>query len=160
MTPPSRVLVPRAAATVGDVGRPLLLFDADCGFCTRAAALAPKLRLETDVRPLQSLAPADLAALGVSPERAMREIPLVMAPGRVCYGHQAIAGALATGGRLARLAAGIMLTWPIDRLAAAVYRLVGKLRHKLPGGTPNCRVTPANPRESAPSGSTPADPPR
>lgn len=139
------------------MARPLLLFDADCGFCTRAAAFAPKLHLDLDVRPLQE---ADLGSLGVSPERAAREIPLVSADGRVTYGHQAVAGALATGGRVPRLAAHAMAIWPIDRIAAGVYRLVGEFRHRLPGGSVDCRITPANPPESDPSGSRPAGPPR
>ncbi|MBN9609079.1 MAG: hypothetical protein BGO26_14245 [Actinobacteria bacterium 69-20] len=120
------------------MGRALLLFDADCGFCTRAAAIAPRLRLDVDVRPLQG---ADLPSLGVSADRAWREIPLVAPDGRVRYGHEAIAGALATGGSAARLAARIMLSWPIDGLAAAVYRLVARNRHRLPGGTATCRIT-------------------
>ncbi len=121
------------------MGRALLLFDADCGFCARAAAVAPRLRLDVDVKPLQDV---DLRPLGVSADRAKREIPLVAPDGRVRYGHEAVAGALATGGRLPHLAARIMLSWPIDGLAAAVYRLVARNRHRLPGGAASCRITP------------------
>ncbi len=55
--------------------RGLLLYDAECGFCTRAAHwVRRQLPVDVDVLALQSV---DLAALGVDPGRAEREIPFV-----------------------------------------------------------------------------------
>ena len=65
---------------------PVLLYDADCAFCTRHAQVAGRLRLRAQVRPLQSV---DLGALGVSAERGRAELPFVDAGGRVSYGHRA-----------------------------------------------------------------------
>ena len=65
---------------------PVLLYGADCAFCTRYAQVAGRLRLRAQVRPLQSV---DLGALGVSAERGRAELPFVDAGGRVSYGHRA-----------------------------------------------------------------------
>jgi predicted DCC family thiol-disulfide oxidoreductase YuxK len=115
----------------------LLLYDADCGFCTRVAALAPKMHLATDVRPQQSV---DLAAVGVSPERAPLEVPFVAADGSVVYGHEAIAGALRTGPLPARWLGALMIWQPVSHLAREIYRLVARYRHRLPGSTSACRI--------------------
>lgn len=72
---------------------PVLLFDADCGFCSRSAAAMRRLDLRARIEPMQAV---DLAALGVDAERARSEIPYVDANG-VRYGADAIAAALGTG---------------------------------------------------------------
>ena len=114
----------------------LLLYDADCGFCTRSAAWLkgrlPHLRIE----PLQR---ADLDALGVDEVRAAREIPFV-AGSSVSYGAEAIGRALATGGGLWRLVGLVLSRPPVLWLARPVYALVAANRHRLPGGTANCRL--------------------
>ena len=51
----------------------VLLYDPDCGFCTRAACWVGKLGCECAVVPGL---PATLRASGVDPDRARREIPL------------------------------------------------------------------------------------
>ena len=53
---------------------PLVLYDADCGFCTASAGWLGRRKLRTAISPLQR---ADLAALGVDADRARRQIPFV-----------------------------------------------------------------------------------
>jgi predicted DCC family thiol-disulfide oxidoreductase YuxK len=114
----------------------VLLFDADCGFCTRSAAWLGRIGLAARIEPLQG---ADLPALGVDATRAAREIPFVSADG-VSYGAEAIGRALATGSApwqvLGALLAHPPLLWP----ARWVYRLVAAHRHRLPGGRAACRL--------------------
>jgi predicted DCC family thiol-disulfide oxidoreductase YuxK len=111
-----------------------LLYDGDCGFCTRAARLADRA-LSVDVVPLQTV---DLAALGVDANRAREELPFRAATGEVSYGSDAIAAALiATGGLRAWLGR-VMLARPVRIVARAAYRLVSRNRGRLPGGTPAC----------------------
>lgn len=112
----------------------LLLYDAECGFCSRAAAWLVR-RGVREVRPLQLV---DLAALGVDAERATREIPAVLDDGRVAYGARAIGFALATGPAWLR-AAGWLVRRPLARPAASVYALVARNRYRLPGGCVACR---------------------
>ncbi|WP_446665945.1 thiol-disulfide oxidoreductase DCC family protein [Flexivirga sp. B27] len=117
--------------------RPTLLYDADCGFCTKAAGFVPRLRLRVDVDSLQSV---DLAALGVSEERAFEEMPFVDADGTVVYGHEAVAAALRTGPAPARML-GRLLAFPAAGVVARpAYRWVARHRHQLPGGTPACAL--------------------
>jgi predicted DCC family thiol-disulfide oxidoreductase YuxK len=116
---------------------PQLLYDADCAFCTRVVRLVPLLRLSVTVSSIQS---ADLAALDVSPERAIRELPLVRADGSVVYGHKAVAGALATGILPLRLLARAMTLTPLDLIFKRLYGWVARHRHQLLGGTASCAL--------------------
>ena len=114
-----------------------LLYDADCGFCTRAARLIPLLRIPVTVSPLQSV---DLAALNVSPRRATVEMPLIRADGKVRYGHEAVAGALATGVLPLRFVARLMTLPVLNGVFKRVYGWVARHRHQLPGGTDACAL--------------------
>lgn len=119
--------------------RPILLYDADCGFCLRAVAWAPRLRLRTAVAALQDV---DLDVLGVDASRAERELPFVAADGGVAYGHRAVAGALRTGRGLPALVGRLVGARLLDGAFAGVYAWVSQHRHALPGGTPTCALPP------------------
>lgn len=124
--------------------RPLLIFDGDCGFCTSsvrwlAGKLVARQRTTVTTTPYQWL---DLAALGVTEQRAAREVLWVNEAGRVTGGAQAFACWLQRD-RGAWAVLGRVLQAPLVRpLAALVYRLVASNRHRLPGGTPACAVRP------------------
>jgi predicted DCC family thiol-disulfide oxidoreductase YuxK len=119
---------------------PVLVFDGDCGFCTRTAYWVRDRLPEgsgVDVEPWQVL---DLPALGLTEQQVTEAAWWVGTDRRPQRGHRAIAGALrAMGGGWAVL--GRVLTLPvISLLARAGYWLVARYRYKLPGGTPACRV--------------------
>ncbi|SDE38642.1 Predicted thiol-disulfide oxidoreductase YuxK, DCC family [Auraticoccus monumenti] len=114
-----------------------MLNDADCGFCTRTAALVPRLGVDIDRSTVQS---ADLAALGVDEDRAMVEMPYVHPDGRVEYGHRAFAAILRTGPLPWRLVGRLMTTRPVDALARRAYHWVAANRSRLPGGTVACSI--------------------
>lgn len=116
---------------------PVLLFDADCAVCTRSARVGMELGLRAAIVPLQSV---DLAALGVDAARAVREIPFVDARARVSYGADAIAAALATGGIAGRVASRVMRTPRVRAVAARVYQVIARHRHRLPGSSAACQV--------------------
>lgn len=120
---------------------PVLIYDGDCGFCTRAAEWARVRTPDVTVTPWQW---ADLAALGLTIERCRAAVQWIdeagKEPGRAYAGAAAVAGWLTHrggwGARLARL-------YPLPgmrQLADAGYRLVAQYRHRLPGGTPACRL--------------------
>lgn len=117
--------------------RPLMLHDGDCGFCTRTAGMVVRLGIDIDDASIQE---TDLAAYGIDPERALREMPFVTADGSVAYGHRAWAGVLATGPLPCRLVARVIVAPGVDRVSARVYRWVSENRFRLPGGTPSCSV--------------------
>jgi len=54
----------------------VLLSDADCGVCRRAAGVVPRIRLKSQVRAVQDAA---LRILGVDPRRATPELPFLLA---------------------------------------------------------------------------------
>jgi predicted DCC family thiol-disulfide oxidoreductase YuxK len=95
------------------------------------------------IDPLQSL---ELTALGVDPQRATRELPVVDSAGVVHYGHLAIAALLTADRRWLRHAAGRALRAPaLSPAAAAAYRVVAANRHRLPGGTAACELATGRP---------------
>lgn len=115
---------------------PVLLYDADCGFCTATARRLPLLRLGVEVRALQE---CDLAALGVDEARARVEMPFVDGTG-VHYGHRAYAAALQHGHQPLRLLGRVLGSRLLDGPAGAAYHWVATNRHRLPGGTAACAL--------------------
>ena len=120
--------------------RPVMLFDGDCAFCTSTARWLQRV-IPTDVEMLPWQF-ADLDGLGISAERAQREVVWVGVDGATAGGAQALARYLAgAGGGWPAL--GLMFRMPPIRwLAAGAYRLIANNRHRLPGGTPACALRP------------------
>ncbi|GAA0832222.1 DUF393 domain-containing protein [Streptosporangium amethystogenes subsp. fukuiense] len=118
-------------------GRPVLIFDGDCGFCTTSVRFAERrIGVRALVVPWQF---ADLPALGVTRERAEREVLWVQGGG-VYGGAQAVARLLIAAG-LPWSPLGFALRVPPLRWAAqGLYRLIAGNRHRLPGGTPACAL--------------------
>lgn len=119
------------------MARPLMLYDADCGFCARTARLVPLLRLEVEIASIQE---TDLAAHGVDADRAVREMPFVGADGRVSYGHRAWADVLRCGSAPLRLLGVLLGSRVLSPVAGRVYTWVAEHRSSLPGGTPSCAL--------------------
>jgi predicted DCC family thiol-disulfide oxidoreductase YuxK len=109
-----------------------IVYDADCGFCTRSA-----FWVDADPVAWQSL---DLAAVGATEEQADSFAGWLVGGRVVALGAPAIAAALRDrGGWTAPV--GRLIDLPgVRRPAAVVYRLVARHRHRLPGGTAACRI--------------------
>jgi predicted DCC family thiol-disulfide oxidoreductase YuxK len=119
-----------------------LVYDGDCGFCTRCVGLIPAgVARSAVVVPYQR---ADLAALGLSAERCASAVQWVGADGARGSGADAIARLLISGGGFWRPVGAALLTPPLSWLAALVYRVVAANRMRLPGGTPACAVPPTD----------------
>jgi predicted DCC family thiol-disulfide oxidoreductase YuxK len=115
-----------------------LVFDGDCGFCTRAADVARRVLPAGCAVVAWQL--TDLAALGVTAERAQAEVLWIDRDGRVSGGARAVARGLRAAG-LPWSPLGVVLSVPpVSWLAPPVYRWVAAHRYRLPGGTPACRV--------------------
>ena len=113
---------------------PTLIYDGDCTFCGNCADwIAARLPDGTPVIPAQQ---ADLSTLRLTREQASEAAWWIDTDGTQHRGHRAIAAALrACGGSWTRL--GQALTWPgISLLAAGVYELTARNRHRL--GCTNC----------------------
>lgn len=120
------------------VQRPALVFDGDCGFCTRSADVARQvLPAHCAVVPWQEV---DLAAVGTTAARARQEVLWVPRTGEVVGGARAVAAALRAAGSGWALLGRLLQLPPVDRLAGAVYRVVAANRMRLPGGTAACAL--------------------
>ena len=123
---------------------PWLIFDGDCAFCTSSAHWLAR-RLHHPKGPNARLVPwqfTDLTALGTTAERAKREALWVATDGTIYGGAAGFAQWLKfRGGGYA--VAGYVMDLPVVRtLAAAVYRVIAKNRHRMPGGSPACALPP------------------
>jgi len=122
------------------VQRPALVFDGDCGFCTRSAGLARRvLPAGCAVVPWQQV---DLAAVGTTAARARQEVLWVPRTGGVVGGARAVAAALRAAGPGWALLGRLLQAPVVAPLADAVYRVVAANRMRLPGGTAACALPP------------------
>jgi len=115
--------------------RPVFVFDGDCAFCTSAARLLERIGPEAEIVAWQL---ADFDELGITAAQASEAVRWIDAGNAVRSGHEAIAAALGTAGWPWRIAGRVILLPVVSPLAAAIYRLVARNRHRLPGGTPAC----------------------
>jgi predicted DCC family thiol-disulfide oxidoreductase YuxK len=115
--------------------RPVLLFDGDCAFCTSSVHLLERIRPDAEIVAWQL---ADLPGLGVSETQAAAALQWVEVDGTVRAGHEAVAAALGSAGRVWRVAGHALRLPGVSWLAAKLYRLIAVNRHRLPGGTPAC----------------------
>jgi predicted DCC family thiol-disulfide oxidoreductase YuxK len=120
--------------------RPVLVFDGDCGFCTKSVQAIERW-LDPDVE-ITAWQYADLHELGVTEERARREVLLVTPTGDVYGGAEAFAKLLAHRRGVWSVPGAVMQIPPVNLLAAQAYHLIAENRYKLPGGTPACALPP------------------
>ena len=123
-----------------DDAAPLLVYDGDCAFCTRAVAFALS-RMKVSCRAL-AWQQADLAELGLTPEEAAEAVWWVEPGVGKVSGHRAVAAALRHGRAAARPVGRLLDAPGLANVAAAAYDLVARNRHRLPGGTPACGTDP------------------
>jgi len=116
----------------------LLVFDGDCAFCTtwvdRLERVLPRFPRAT---PHQW---TDIDALGLTADDVGRYVWFIT-PTRQFAGHLAFSALLRSQPSTSlRLAGALLATPPVSWAAALGYRLVAANRHRLPGGTPACRL--------------------
>jgi len=125
--------------------RPVLVYDGDCGFCTKSARLAARLPSRCEIVAWQH---ADLDALGITQERAEYELLWVTQDGRVHGGADAVAMLLRDSGALFALLGAVLRLPGVRSVAHRLYRVIADNRYRLPGGTPACAL-PADQRPGA-----------
>jgi predicted DCC family thiol-disulfide oxidoreductase YuxK len=117
---------------------PVLVFDGDCGICSSSARFARRiLRGRARVVPYQR---ADLDALGITPQQASEAVWWIERDGRRGRGHRAIAAVLGAAGGIWRPLGAALGSPTLDAPGRWVYEWVSRNRHRLPGGTPECRL--------------------
>jgi len=122
--------------------RTVLIYDMDCGFCTRSATWIES-HWSGDDRPRlvggQMLADADLAAHGLTRERLAKEAVWVDGP-TVLGGSDAIAASMRAATGWVHVL-GVLISLPgLRQLGRLVYPVVARHRHQMPGATDACRI--------------------
>jgi predicted DCC family thiol-disulfide oxidoreductase YuxK len=117
---------------------PTLIFDGDCSFCTSVAKHFEKWSFTPlAIAPWQR---ANLAAFGLTEAQASSQVYLVR-DGQFFGGAEAFAELMRIqGDAFHRLIAWGMRLPGIRRLMAWGYTMVARNRHRLPGGTPACKM--------------------
>lgn len=109
-----------------------VIYDASCAFCTAQAR-----RLVGHLGDGAALVPSDSPSIGADPAiaaRAARALVVRDAAGQEWDGADAVARLLRATPRWSF--AGRAMAWPVVRpLAWLGYRVVARLRHRLPGST-------------------------
>ncbi|MFE4023070.1 thiol-disulfide oxidoreductase DCC family protein [Streptomyces sp. NPDC059101] len=123
---------------------PLLVFDGDCGFCQNVInRISSPGRPSMEAVPWQSL-PSETTRHHT--ERLDREVLLLRDGHVLAGGADALAVYLRHSPRRRYRIAGAVITFPgVIRCAHAVYRWVARNRHRMPGGTHACRLSPPQP---------------
>jgi predicted DCC family thiol-disulfide oxidoreductase YuxK len=107
----------------------MLVYDGDCGFCTRCADWLAARAAELEVVPWQSL---DLPAVGLT-EAQVRTAAYWVDGDQVEGAERAIARSLLACGRGYGVVGRLLLLPGVRRVAAVGYRLVAGNRGRLPG---------------------------
>ena len=119
-------------------GRPVLIFDGDCGFCTSTSIfIAARSSVSIEAHPWQFI---DVGRYGLTKEQTAAKVYFVV-DGKAFAGHEAFAQILIAQRSVLLNAVGFALMHPpISWLARPGYFLLAKYRHRMPGGTPACKI--------------------
>ena len=116
----------------------VLIFDGDCGFCTTVSNYIIKDTRQPVVAEAWQL--TDVTKYGLTYEQTAARVYLVM-DGKTYAANHAVAKLLENKKNWFLFLVGkIIGVPPISYLAKPGYYLVAKYRHKLPGGTPACKL--------------------
>ena len=121
--------------------RLVLVYDGDCSFCSSAARwVSARWVGSEEAIAWQRLNADQLDRLGLTLDDVRSAAWWIDAAGRRSRGHLAIARALRAAPGWPSVVGRVLLVPPVRWLAAGAYPLVARWRHRLPGGTPACRV--------------------
>jgi predicted DCC family thiol-disulfide oxidoreductase YuxK len=120
-----------AAGPDGGPAAGTVVYDGDCSFCTWSVTQGQRLlKAGVTAVPWQR---ADLAALGLDRAAVSQAVQWVAADHAPEAGHRAIAAWLIASGLPWSLAGRLMLIPPVSWLAAGMYHVVSRNRHRIPG---------------------------
>ena len=121
--------------------RAILLYDGDCGVCTRLAGfVARRLRPGGQAYEISAYQDADLRSLGLTAAQCDAALQWVDAAGRISSAQDAVARLLLASTAWARPVGVVLLAPGVNALAGVAYRSVAANRSRLPGGTPACQL--------------------
>lgn len=133
------------------LGRPLFVFDGDCGVCQNGTdSMRRRFDPPVDMTPYQT---ADLDRLGIAPAKVLDGPILVRTDGSHVVGPMAIAEVLSASRAPYRMVGRVMRTPGIRHALIAMGPRLYEMRHRLPGAATSCPVVPATSAVTPPLGS-------
>jgi predicted DCC family thiol-disulfide oxidoreductase YuxK len=115
-----------------------VIYDGDCAFCSSAARFGKaRIAPELDFLAYQK---TDLGNYGLTVNECEKSLQFVSDDQQICSGARAVAQILISAGCPYLLIGRIMNLPIINKLAQLGYDLVARHRHRLPGGTPTCKL--------------------
>lgn len=128
------------------MAKPVLIFDGDCGFCTTTANYVVK-RSKTPIE-AHAWQLIDVTVYGILQPQAIERVYLID-NGHAYGGHEAFAQILQLQkSALLSAIAFLLVVPPLCWLSRIAYTLIARYRHKLPGGTPACKMPSAQDHDS------------
>ncbi len=116
----------------------VLIFDGDCGFCTSTSKyIAKRSKVPIEIIPWQYV---DFINLPITKEDCADQVYLLV-DGKPFGGHEGFAMILRVQpNAFIRFIGSVAMSKALRWFSKPTYRLVAKYRHKLPGGTPACKM--------------------
>lgn len=114
-----------------------LLYDGDCGFCSRTVRW---LRARGDGLVAAPSHSVDLDEVGLTDEQVTTEVWWIAADGTAQGGHRAIGMALWSLGGAWVAAGRFLVLEPVGIVAGPIYAAIARNRHRMPGATDACRI--------------------
>jgi len=115
----------------------IVIYDGDCAFCSSAARFA-QAKVAKNLK-YQAYQLSDLVSLNLTEAECQRALQMII-DDKKFSAEKAVIELLRYGNLFYRSLA-MILSLPILRLLTRIgYRLIAKYRHRLPGGTPTCRM--------------------
>lgn len=120
-----------------------LVFDGNCGFCTRSRDLLARLDRRGRIRMIPFQEAGVSERTGIPADRLAASVWWLGCDGRRCHSAEAVNAALSAAIGTA-LPLRLYLLPGLRQAQEAVYRVVAANRHRLPGTTPWCRSHPGD----------------
>ena len=134
--------------------KPVLIFDGDCGFCTKTANLVKQLDAAVNGAPKLRVLPNHtddlLAETGLTFDQTLEAAWFVDAKGRQFRGAGAVNTALATIHWAFEPLVWLYALTPLRAIEDDLYAWVARNRYRMPGSTAACKVEPASSRVNTP----------
>lgn len=117
---------------------PVLLFDGDCSFCTTSINLIKKYaKNSVHIIPYQKV---NLKEYGLDENYCERYIHFICQNKNKYTGAKAFSEFFRYCGFRGRVLGSVIRFFEIFKLSTLIYSIISKFRHKLPGGTPECKL--------------------
>ena len=115
-----------------------VIYDGDCAFCSSAARFGKaKIAPNLEFLAYQQI---DLTKFGLTVTECEKSLQYVADDSQIYSGARAVAQILISAGFPYLLIGRIMNLTLINKLALLGYNLIARHRHRLPGGTPTCKL--------------------